>query len=169
MKKAVIKLIKKINLNTEATFDSSIEIREKAIFTINRSYSLPATHSEITSWDWVKKNNAQLYSKILLNIQTEINYYTSNFKSIPGLMDTLDNLEIPLETCFIDFKNPDIRQTSEHEIFIYFVSKELVLLDSIENKMLLSYFVKEEEQNTVYDSFFIELNKDLSIKSYKKS
>lgn len=163
MSKTIIKLVKKINLNSNPNFKNSDEILETAISTINRNYSVP---TEIVSWNQVKNQNSGLYTKILHSMSVETSYFLNQISNIPDLKDSLQRIEIQKDNYFFEFENDDIRQRKNHNIFIYFVSCELMLLNCISNKILVSYVPNEKNSNPI--PFLIEMEENLSFGYYQE-
>ena len=101
-----------------------------------------------------------------VKIKREIEYYIKETKFIPELKDTLNLVSISNEDFFIELVNEDYKKRTDNEVYICYISSELVLLDSFLNKILVSN-IPSTETPTPY-TFLIDLSDDISIISYEK-
>lgn len=114
-------------------------------------------------WELLAKNpNADkipfLLSSAVINYVSQLN---GEIKSLP---DVLGNTYFPVENFKLDLVSSNTEDPSKHKIGITFYTPELLLIDIIDNKYLLS---KNIESENAFETFMFAFHPKIGISYYK--
>jgi hypothetical protein len=158
-----IQITKKFIINTDVNFPFRDEINQIANKITNQEYESDSI-TDIISWSQLRKNNLNLYNKILRNIHRETEYYINKVDIIPWLTDKFELHSFKYSTFFYTISNPDIRNRNEHVFILYLVSDDLLLLDVIDNHLIISMKLNEDDS---HKTCMIKIDDSISISKYK--
>lgn len=113
-------------------------------------------------WELLAKNpNADKIPFLLSSAVT--NYITQLNGEIKSLPDVLGNTFFPIENFKLDLISSNTEDPSKHKIGLTFYTPQLVLIDIIDNKYLLS---KDLENKDIFDTFMFAFHPQVAISHY---
>ncbi|MEJ5048218.1 hypothetical protein WH221_00080 [Chryseobacterium culicis] len=115
-------------------------------------------------WELVQKNPGAKQIPFLLSSAAS-NYVSQLGGVIRSLPDVLGNTFFPFDNFKLDLISSHLEDPSKHKIGLTFFSPELLLIDMIDNKYLLS---KETDQENGWETFMLPFHSQVSIVYYQK-
>ena len=112
-------------------------------------------------WELLAKNPHAGRIPFLLSASAT-NYISQLNGEIKSLPDVLGNTFFPIENFKLDLISSNIEDPSKHKIGITFYSPQLLLIDIIDNKYLLSKNVSGES----FETFMFAFHPQVAISSY---
>lgn len=114
-------------------------------------------------WELLAKNHNA--DKIPFLLSSAVTNYVSQLNGeIRSLPDVLGNTYFPVENFKLDVISSNTEDPSKHKIGLTFYTPELLLIDIIDNKYLLS---KDTEREDVFETFMFAFHPQVSISYYK--
>ncbi|RXM37787.1 hypothetical protein BOQ62_20380 [Chryseobacterium sp. CH21] len=115
-------------------------------------------------WELLQKNpNAQ---KIPFLLSSAVSNYVSQLGGmIRSIPDVLGNTYFPFENFKLDLISSHLEDPSKHKIGLTFFSPELLLIDIIDNKYLLS---KETDLENGWETFMLPFHPQVAIAYYQE-
>lgn len=115
-------------------------------------------------WELLAQNkNAEKISFIL---SSAVNNYVAQLNGeIKSLPDVLGNTFFPIGEFKVDLISSNVEDSSKHKLGITFFTPELLLLDIIDNKYLLS---KQTGKENAWETFMLAFHPQVSIAFYEK-
>lgn len=120
-------------------------------------------HDQVKNyWELLAKNqNADKIPFLLSSAVT--NYITQLNGEIKSLPDVLGNTFFPFENFKLDLISSNTEDPSKHKIGLTFYTPQLVLIDIIDNKYLLS---KDIESENTFETFMFAFHTQVAISHY---
>lgn len=113
-------------------------------------------------WELLAKNqNAEKVSFLLSSAVA--NYVSQLNGEIKSLPDVLGNTFFPVDTFKLDLISSNIEDSAKHKIGLTFYTPELLLIDIIDNKYLLS---KNIESENGFETFMFAFHPQVAISHY---
>jgi len=113
-------------------------------------------------WELSAKNPNAEKIPFLLSASV-VNYVSQLNGEIKSLPDVLGNTFFPIDTFKLDLISSNIEDSSKHKIGLTFYTPELLLIDIIDNKYLLS---KNLESDNGFETFMFSFHPQISISHY---
>ncbi len=115
-------------------------------------------------WELLAQNkNAE---KIPFILSSAVNNYVAQLNGeIKSLPDVLGNTFFRIGEFKVDLISSNVEDSSKHKLGITFFTPELLLLDIIDNKYLLS---KQTEKENAWETFMFAFHPQVSIAFYEK-
>lgn len=114
-------------------------------------------------WELLKKNKNAKKIPFILNASIA-NYISQLDGIIQSLPDVLGTTFFPIESFMLDIVSANIEDPTKHKIGITFYSPELLLLDIIDQKYLLS---KDLTADNGFQTFMFPFHPQVSISYYE--
>lgn len=114
-------------------------------------------------WELLAKNSHAERIPFLLS-SAVVNYVSQLKGEIKSLPDALGNTFFPIESFKLDLISSNIEHASKHKIGLTFYTPELVLLDIIDHKYLLS---KDIESENAFETFMFAFHPQVSVCYYE--
>lgn len=114
-------------------------------------------------WELLMKNpHAEKIPFLLSSAVT--NYVSQLNNEIKSLPDVLGNTHFPVENFKLDLISSNTEDPSRHKIGLTFYTPELLLIDIIDNRYLLS---RDTESTNAFNTFMFAFHPHVSIAYYK--
>lgn len=114
-------------------------------------------------WELLAKNPGA--NKIPFLLSSAVTNYVSQLNGeIKSLPDVLGNMYFPIENFKLDLISSSTEDSSKHKIGLTFYTPELLLIDIIDNKYLLS---KDFESENGFETFMFAFHPKVAISSYQ--
>ncbi|WP_449386823.1 hypothetical protein [Chryseobacterium lineare] len=113
-------------------------------------------------WELLAKNSQAEKMPFLLS-SAVVNYVSQLKGEIKSLPDVLGNTFFPFESFKLDLISSNIEDPSKHKIGLTFYTPELLLIDIIDNKYLLS---SNTDRKNSFETFMFAFHPQVAISSY---
>lgn len=163
--KAKIKLAFRIVIDQNSTMAWDKYIFEDTYFEYKVQHQVfdDKENSVKNYWELLAKNPHAERIPFLLS-SAVVNYVSQLNGEIKSLPDVLGNTFFPIETFKLGLISSNVEDSSKHKIGLTFYTPELLLIDSIDNKYLLSKNIQSEEG---YETFMFAFHPQVAIGYYK--